>query len=376
MTLPALQSVPALRAEALTEMTQRAIAQLLHEGASTNTEASYRSALRYWAAWFGLRYGYQLQLPVATPVTLQFIVDHALRTVDGVLVHDLPSAIDGRLVRCGFKGKPGPLALNTLMHRIAVLSKVHQDQGHANPCHDPQLRDLMAMTRRAYAKRHDLPRKKDALTLDPLQAVLATCDDSLRGKRDRALLLFAWGSGGRRRSEVVTAEMRALTELRSGEFSFNLAFSKNNQAGVDRPENYKPIVGEAADALRAWLRAAGITEGRIFRRVRRGGYVGDPLAPAAVRDIVQARCAQAGIAGAFSAHSLRSGFVTEASDHDVPLAETMALTGHRSIQSVVSYARAFKGRAVALRLLKSSQVQTVALSVPSRDGVSDAPPQG
>ena len=33
----------------------------------------------------------------------------------------------------------------------------------------------------------------------------STCDDSLRGLRDRALLLFAWSSGGRRRSEVVGA---------------------------------------------------------------------------------------------------------------------------------------------------------------------------
>ncbi len=42
------------------------------------------------------------------------------------------------------------------------------------------------MRRRAYAKRGPLPHKKDALTKDPMQAVLATCDE----KRDRALLLF------------------------------------------------------------------------------------------------------------------------------------------------------------------------------------------
>jgi len=45
-----------------------------------------------------------------------------------------------------------------------------------------------------------VPDKKAAITLEPLQAMLATRDDSLRGVRDRALLLFAWSSGGRRRS--------------------------------------------------------------------------------------------------------------------------------------------------------------------------------
>jgi integrase len=49
------------------------------------------------------------------------------------------------------------------------------------------------------------PRRKRAATREVLEAMLATCDDSLAGVRDRALLHFAWGSGGRRRSEVAAA---------------------------------------------------------------------------------------------------------------------------------------------------------------------------
>ena len=56
-------------------------------------------------------------------------------------------------------------------------------------------------------------------------------------------------------------------------------------------------------------------------------------------DIVQARCALAGVEGEFSAHSLRSGFVTEAGRQNMPLAETMAMTGHQSVASVVGYFR-------------------------------------
>jgi len=63
------------------------------------------------------------------------------------------------------------------------------------------------------------------------------------------------------------------------------------------------------------------------------------MSPAAVRDIVLKRCALAGVEGAFSAHSLRSGFVTEAGQQDVSLAETMAMTGHRSVQTVLGYTR-------------------------------------
>ena len=207
------------------------------------------------------------------------------------------------------------------------------------------------MTRRAHAKRGALPRKKDALTRDPLQALLATCDDSLRGKRDRALLLFAWSSGGRRRSEVAGADMQFLRSLGDGSYSYELTHSKTNQAGVDRPENFKPVAGAAAAALREWLSAANILDGAIFRRIRKGGHVGEPLSPSAVRDIVMVRCSLAGVDGAYSAHSLRSGFVSEANRQSIPLAETMAMTGHRSAQSVLGYARVVPGFSKAVNLV-------------------------
>lgn len=339
MRLPALQKVPALQPTELSAVTQRAVDELLREGESKNTLASYRSALRYWAAWYGIRYGSQIQLPVPTSCVLQFIVDHAERSTDKGLVSELPPEIDQVLVEAGYKGKLGALAHNTLVHRIAVLSKAHQLRERKNPCHDPKVRELLSRTRKAYAKRGALPQKKEALTKDPLQAILATCDGSLRGQRDRALLLFAWASGGRRRSEVTGADMQFLKPIPEG-FVYTLAYSKTNQAGVDRPENSKPVLGMAAEALRTWLETSGITEGRIFRRVRKGGHLGEALSPAAVRAIVKERCALAGIEGEFSAHSLRSGFVTEAGRQNVPLAETMAMTGHHSVATVMGYFRA------------------------------------
>ena len=100
------------------------------------------------------------------------------------------------------------------------------------------------------------------------------------------------------------------------------------------------MLGAAGAALQDWLQCSGIAEGRIFRRILKGGHLGGPISPAAVRGIVQLRCALAGIEGDFSAHSLRSGFVTEAGRQDVSLADTMALTGHQSIPAVMGYYRA------------------------------------
>ncbi|MBT3066613.1 tyrosine-type recombinase/integrase [Rhodoferax sp. U11-2br] len=340
MRLPVLQKIPALQPTELSDVTERAVEELLREGESQNTLMSYRSALRYWAAWYGLRYGVMIQLPVATPCVLQFIVDHAERTTLKGLVSELPVEFDQVLVQGGYKGKLGAMAHNTLVHRIAVLSKAHQLRQLKNPCHDPKVRELLSRTRKAYAKRGAMPQRKDALTKEPLQAILATCDDSLRGQRDRALLLFAWASGGRRRSEVTSAEIQFLKRVGPTDFIYTLAYSKTNQSGTDLPENSKPIVGAAGKALDDWLQTSKIAEGPIFRRIRKGGHLGEALSPAAVRAIVKDRCAVAGIEGNFSAHSLRSGFVTEAGRQNIPLAETMTMTGHHSVATVLSYFRA------------------------------------
>ncbi|WP_239142989.1 site-specific integrase [Variovorax sp. WS11] len=322
-----------------------------HSMQTTDSYASYASAMRYWCAWYAARYGQVLRMPVPVPVVVQFIVDHAARTADADskaglstgLVSELPPDIDQALVANGYKTRLGVPALNTLVHRIAVLSKAHQLAKAPNPCADPLVRELLAQTRRAYAKRGARPRKQRALTKDPLQAVLATCDDTLRGKRDRALLLFAWATGGRRRSEVASATLENLQRVDANAYLYTLAHSKTNQAGAQRPEDVKPLVGSAAQAMQAWLAVLaerGIQEGALFRRIRKGGHLGEPLAPAAVRDIVKARCTLAGVEGKFSAHSLRAGFVTEAGRQNMSLPETMAMTGHHSVATVMGYFRA------------------------------------
>lgn len=404
----------ALDPQQLSATAERAARALLRQGEAANTVRSYGSAMRYWCAWYAARYGDALALPVPVPVVVQFIVDHAARRrddeapldQDGTLMHagasgpsvvdatdasashparkkrqrlptselvtELPPEIDAALVASGYKGKHGAPALNTLVHRIAVLSKAHQmaSAGAArsmspagartanssaaappdanpersfNPCADPLVRELLARTRRAYAQRGAAPKRQRALTKDPLQLVLATCDESLCGKRDRALLLFAWATGGRRRSEVAAATLENLQRVDADAYVYTLMHSKTNQRAELRPEDVKPLVGRAAAAMREWLAALeahGIREGAIFRRIRRGGHLAEPLAPAAVRDIVKARCALAGVEGSFSAHSLRAGFVTEAGKQNLPLPETMAMTGHTSVATVVGYFRA------------------------------------
>jgi len=342
---------PVLDPVRLDATAKAALQQLLAEGESSNTVASYASALRYWSAWFRLRYGQNIELPVAPATVVQFVLDHAQRQSEEGLQIELPPAMDAELVRAGCKARTGPLSLATITHRISVLSKLHELRGEANPCQEVAVRELLASTRKAFAKRGEVSKGKPALTREPMDAILATCDETLTGRRDRALLLFAWATGGRRRSEVTAATIENVERNLDGTYTYFLGRSKSNAAGKRRPQDSKPVAGRAAEALCAWLAAARVEEGAIFRRIRKGTTVAEPLGPSAVRTIVKRRSEAAGLDGDYSAHSLRSGFLTEAGRRNVQLGEALALSGHTSLATALRYYRAgsvFADRAARL----------------------------
>lgn len=326
--------------EQLAQQAAEAVRELLAEAAAANTTRSYATALRYWAGWHQARYGIELTLPASEAVVIQFLVDHIQRKSKTGLVSELPLAIDETLAAAGLKAKVGPLKLSTVVQRVAVLSTAHKLKRLANPCELPSVRTLLSRARRAAVKRGERPSKKTAITRAELEAMLATCDESLEGLRDRALLCFGFASGGRRRSEIAAADMRDLRKVGEDGYIYRLEYSKTQQAGVKADSTPdKPILGRSADALTVWLAAAQIYEGAIFRRVWKG-RVGSALLPGSVASIVKRRAKLARLEGDFGAHSLRSGFVTEAGKQGVPLPAVMAMTEHRSVASVIGYFQA------------------------------------
>lgn len=316
---------------------QEAAAAFIAAGTAANTVRSYRSALAYWSAWLQLRYGQALgDAALPSTVAVQFVVDHMARpTADGGWVHLLPPTIDAALVAARVKAKLGPLAYNTVSHRLAVLGKWHRINGWDSPTEAAALKTLLREARKAQSRQGVSVRKKTAIVLEPLQALLATCTDGVRGVRDRALLLMAWSGGGRRRSEVVGLQIGDLRRLDADTWLYALGTTKTDTGGIRRE---KPLRGLAAQALSAWLDVAPAESGPLFRRLYKGGKVGSAgLSCDQVARIVQRRALLAGLDGDWAAHSLRSGFVTEAGRQGVPLGEVMAMTEHRSVDTVMSY---------------------------------------
>ncbi|SEI22813.1 site-specific tyrosine recombinase XerD [Rhizobium tibeticum] len=185
-----------------------------------------------------------------------------------------------------------------------------------------------------------------AVTGDVLSRLLATCEsDSLRDRRDRAILMVAFASGGRRRSEIAALRVEQLTieppiEQKDGpplpSLAIHLGRTKTT-SGEQGEVVY--LTGRPVEALNAWMAAARIDKGSVFRGIGRWGTLSRrALDPQSINAIFKQRVEMAGLDPVeFSAHGLRSGYLTEAANRRIPLVEAMEQSCHRSLQQASSY---------------------------------------
>jgi integrase len=94
-------------------------------------------------------------------------------------------------------------------------------------------------------------------------------------------------------------------------------------------------------AVKAWLVAAEIAEGAVFRPVAKGGRVGAArLTDKSVCDLVKAYAARVGLdAKDFGAHSLRSGFLTSAARRGASIFKMRDVSRHKSMDVLQAYVR-------------------------------------
>jgi integrase len=168
---------------------------------------------------------------------------------------------------------------------------------------------------------------------------------TLSGKRDRAMLLVGYASA-LRRSELVGLSVPQLARRGDG-YVIHLGRTKTDQVGKGRMVGVPAFEGSPlcpVAALDAWLAAAAITSGPVFRKVTRyQTLTTHALTPAAVALIVKRTATAAGIpAHRLAGHSLRSGHATTASTNGAPDRLIMAQTGHKSVETLEGYIRPAK----------------------------------
>jgi len=356
LALDALAAVlPADRRDRLaTVLSGDDIATLRHlakRGIGENTLRALASDLAYLEAWCLTAVGAALPWPAPESLVLKFVTHHlwdpAERATDPD--HGMPEEVASWLRIDGVLRSTGPHAPQTVQRRLASWSTLHRWKGLDGPFGSPSLKTAMRLAVRA-ADRSRRRKSPTAVTRDVLDAMLTTCSTaSLVDLRDRAILLVGFASGGRRRSEL--ADLR-VERLRDEEpvpvdpndpasallpcMAIRLGRTKTSSADDDR---FAVIAGRPVEALKAWLAAARIEAGPVFRSIDRWGNLdGKALSAQTINAIVKKRAGLAGIEpGKVSAHGLRSGYLTEAARQGVSLPEAMAQSQHRSVQQAARY---------------------------------------
>lgn len=231
-------------------------------------------------------------------------------------------------------------AVSTIRRRLASISAVHQAAGHQSPTQDMKVKTIWAGIRRA---KGTAQRQVAPIVTEHLRAIVGALQlDTLAGLRDRALLLVGF-IGAFRRSELVGLNVEDLTPTAEG-FVVTLRRSKTDQEGEGETKAI-PYGANAetcpARALRAWLDAAGITSGPVFRAVNRHGQVSARrLSDRAVALIVKRSVEAVGLdASRFSGHSLRAGFATAAARAGASERDIARVTHHKSDRVLRRYIR-------------------------------------
>lgn len=290
-----------------------------------NTDRATRGDIKYFHQW-----AFCVQLSpskISEETILKFIFHH---------LEEMPFEVEEKLISGGFKRFKGLHSLATVKRRLVSVTIFCKKNGLDDPCNTQKIKDTLSTFARIAKKQ----KKGEAITKEVLDTLVLTCNTgSLLDIRDKALLLFGFSSGGRRRSEISDADMEDLKEHSNGDFTYRIARSKTDQIGEG---HLVPVKGRAAIALKEWLKASGVNEGKIFRSVKKGGVnIGANITPTDINRIVKKRCRFAEYdETTFSAHSLRSGFITEAGKQGCPLGDTMHLSDHKSVTIAMRYYQA------------------------------------
>jgi len=242
-------------------------------------------------------------------------------------------------------------SVSTIERRLSSLSWNFSQRGQPLDRKDRAIATVMAGIRNRHAAP---PRQKEAILPEDLIAMLETLDrGSLRGLRDRAMLLLGF-AGGLRRSEIVgldvgrdqTEDGRGWVEIFPGKGLLVTLRGKTGwrevEVGRGSTDATCPVV-----ALETWLKFARIGHGPLFRRVTgQGKRVGaERLNDQEVARLVKRTALASGVRGdlsegdrekLFAGHSLRAGLASSA---EVDERYVQKQLGHASAEMTRKYQR-------------------------------------
>lgn len=294
------------------------IDQYIRAATRDNTRQSYQSAVRHFEVdWGGF-------LPATADSIARYLADHA-----------------------------DTLAINTLRQRLAALAQWHIDQGFPDPTKAPVVRKVFRGIQSLHPARE---KRAKPLQIEHLEQVVQWLDAvitgaqanhdraaELRHTRNKALLLLGFWRGFR--SDELASLQVEHVELVAGE-GMSCYFPQTKGDRTYQGTTFKaPALSRLCpvEAYTAWVAAAHLNAGPVFRAIDRWGHIGDAgMHVDSLVPLLRTILSDAGIASAtlYSGHSLRRGFANWASLNGWDLKTLMEYVGWKNAQSAMRYVEA------------------------------------
>ena len=230
----------------------------------------------------------------------------------------------------------------TVRRYIASIAHQHRaGKVDPNPARDGEvglaLKRMHRERGRAQAQAAPLNRKLVEKMLDVPGA-------TLRDLRNRAILAISYDTLARR-SELVALDLADLAIADDGSATVIIRRSKADQEGIG---STRYVARDSMQHVKAWIEAANVHDGHLFRAVNKGGAVGGSLTPGEVARAFKAMAAAAGVPQegivAISGHSCRVGAAQDMVKEGIEMPHVMQAGGWRTMEMVSRYAKHLEAR--------------------------------
>lgn len=179
--------------------------------------------------------------------------------------------------------------------------------------------------------------------------IQAETDDTLAGFRDSAMIRLM-SDCLLRISEVVAVDIEDI-----GDRTLTVQASKSDQEG--RGESLY-VCDRTRTIMSKYIQGSGITEGALFRQIRRGGHIQqNRLHDHSARRIIQKRASDAGVEGFISGHSLRVGSAMSLASAGATVVDMQVAGRWKSSQMPAHYAKAELAERGAIARFKDGKMR-------------------
>lgn len=231
---------------------------------------------------------------------------------------------------------------STIGIHLSAINWKHKKEGYPLPSSfdgHKLIEDVMAGIRRTQ-KLIRKNRKRPVQAEHVLAMIETISGEDTRAHRDRAILAFGLASA-MRRSELVALNLEDISFVNRG-IRVQIRSSKGDQEGdgeqisIPNGKIIRPV-----HHLKAWLDMRGADEGPLFCRFDQAGNLTNlPMSDRAIARLVKQYALAADLnPNDVAAHSMRSGFLTDAAERRASITKMQEVSRHKTVDILASYVR-------------------------------------